>query len=171
MVLRRGGHLGAGVKVGKRRLDLSKRSQLADPSDPIEGCAILMGYGGDALTLDCSLEGVCAAARLPPLLPDEVRRLLATEKKFTASADLDRVDQLYRTFFDGVTLAATQLNMQGLGWTRTQVKQLVAVLPCFTTLTWLDLSNNELGAEGAKAVAPAIAVNASLTSVRALRNS
>ena len=146
--------ISAGVKVGKRRLDLSKRTRDA------------MGhaYGGD-WNRNYMLEDVCAAARLPPLLPDDVRRLLTTEKKFTASADLDKVDQLYRTFFDGVTLAATQLNMQGLGWTETQVEQLVAVLPRFTALTWLDLSHNKLGVKGAKIFAPAIAVNASIMSI------
>ena len=132
--------ISAGVKIGKRRLNLSKRTDH------------LLAYSGylDAFR---NLEDVCAAARLPPLLPDEVRRLLGTEKKFTSSTDLDRVDQLYRTFFDGVTLAATELNMQGLGWTVTEVQQLITVLPCFTALTSLDLSNNKLGEEGGVAVA------------------
>ena len=60
----------AGVKVGTRRLDLGKRTDLA----------MRRAYGG-RMSPENKLEGVCAARRLPPLLPDEVRRLLETEKK------------------------------------------------------------------------------------------
>ena len=50
--------ISAGLKVGKRRLDLAKRT------DDAMGCA----YGGN-IPPDYMLEGVCAVERLPPLLP------------------------------------------------------------------------------------------------------
>ena len=97
--------ISAGLKVGTRRLDLAQRTEAA------------MGhaYGGN-WNPDYMLEGVCAAARLPPLLPDEVKRRLEHEKTFTSKADIAVVDKLYRTFFDGAARFATRLNFQpGVG--------------------------------------------------------
>ena len=137
--------ISAGVKVGKRRLDLGKRTERA----------MRNAYGG-LWGAENMLEGVCAAARLPPLLPDEVRRLLECEKKFTASADVDVVDGLYRRFFEGITSAATHLDMSGLRWGEVEARQLVGVLPRFEALTSLDLSKNKLGAKGAQPLAEAL---------------
>merc|ERR1711939_617580 len=78
-----------------------------------------------------------------PLLPDEVRRRLEQEKKFTAKAD----------FFGGAADSATQLDFSGLGWGEAEAKQLTVVLPHFTQLKTLDLSSNKLGAAGASAIA------------------
>ena len=133
--------ISAGLKVGTRRLDLAKRT------DRAMGCA----YGG-GWAREFMLEGVCAAARLPPLLPDEVRRRL-DEKKFTSKADVDVVDGLYRAFFDGAADSATQLNFSGLDWGEAEARQLKEVLPHFTRLKALDLSENKLGAAGASAIA------------------
>ena len=130
--------ISAGLKVGKRRLDLAKRTDRA----------MEWAYGGGWLA---ELEGVCAAARLPPLLPDEVRRRL-DEKKFTSKADVDVVDGLYRAFFDGAADSATQLNFSGLGWAEAEARQLKEVLPRFTRLKALDLSDNALGAAGTSAI-------------------
>ena len=134
--------ISAGLKVGKRRLDLAKRTETA------MGCA----YGGP-WNSECMLEGVCAAARLPPLLPDEVRRRLEQEKKFTAKADVGVVDGLYRDLFGGAADSAMQLDFSGLGWGEAEAKQLEVVLPHFTQLKTLDLSENKLGAAGASAIA------------------
>ena len=82
--------ISAGLKVGTRRLDLAKRT------DKAMGCM----YGGSSFVLEVMLDHVCAAARPPPLLPDEVRRRL-DEKKFTSKADVDVVDGLYRAFLSG----------------------------------------------------------------------
>ena len=101
---------------------------------------------------DYMLEGVCAAARLPPLLPDEVRRRL-DEKKFTSKADVGVVDGLYRAFFDGAAASAMQLDFSGLGWGEAEARQLQEVLPRFTRFKALDLSRNKLGAAGASAIA------------------
>ena len=120
--------ISAGLKVGTRRLDLAKRT------DEAMGWA----YGGDwnpEAMLDC----VCAAARPPPLLPDEVRRRL-DEKKFTSKADVDVVDRLYRLFFDGAAASATQLDFSGLGWREAEAQQLKEVLPRFTQLKVLKFA-------------------------------
>ena len=57
--------ISAGVKVGNRRLDLSKRTERA------------MGraYGGDKWTPEVRIDGVCAAARVPPLPQPETDEL------------------------------------------------------------------------------------------------
>ena len=75
------------------------------------------------------------------------------EKKFTSKADVDVVDGLYRAFFDGAADSATQLNFSGLDWGEAEARQLKEVLPRFTRLKALDLSNNKLGAAGASAIA------------------
>jgi hypothetical protein len=113
-----------GLKVGIRRLDLRLR--------PAE--AMGLAYGGVAWDPEDTLEGTCAALRPPPLLPDKVRHLLETEKKFTAAADIEVVDQLYRTFFDGITESATCLDFSGLQWGPSQMRQLLAVLVRFASL-------------------------------------
>ena len=115
------------------------------------GCA----YGGGQWKPAYTLEGVCAAARLPPLLPDEVKRRLEHEKTFTSEAD-----KLYRSFFDGITRFATRLNFQGLAWGHEEVQQLVDVLPRFAVLTALDLSKNKVDAAGAEPVAKYVKGNA-----------
>ena len=133
--------ISAGLKVGKRRLDLAKRTDKA------------MGFAyGGPWNPEAKLEGVCAAARMPPLLPDEVRRRL-DEKKFTSKADVGVVDGLYRAFFDGAADSATQLDFSGLDWGEAEAQQLKEVLPRFTRLKALDLTDNKLGAAGASAIA------------------
>ena len=134
--------ISAGLKVGTRRLDLAKRTDRA----------MGFAYGGGWIP-EAMLEGVCAAARLPPLLPDEVRHRLEHEKKFTSKADVGVVDGLYRDFFDGATDSATQLSFSGLSWGEAEAQQLKVVLPRFTRLKTLDLSGNKLGAVGASAIA------------------
>ena len=106
------------------------------------------GYG--------ALVEACAAARRPPLAPEEVRRLLEHEKKFTAGADVEVVDKLYRAFFEGVTGHATELDFQRLEWGDEEGRQLAAVLPRFAALEGLDLSHNRLGDGAAAALAPAL---------------
>ena len=122
-------------------------------------------YGGNWFP-DYMLQGVCAAARLPPLLPDEVKRRLEHEKTFTSKADIAVVDKLYRTFFDGAARFATRLNFQQLAWGDEEVQQLVGVLPRFAALTALDLSRNKLGAAGAKEIAKYVKGSAVLTTLK-----
>ena len=146
----------AGVKVGTRRLDLGKRTDDA-----------MTTYGGNGIAFPhWKLEVVCAAKRQPPLLPDEVRQLLETEKKFTTGKeDVEVVDALYRGFFKGVAGAATVLTFKGLQWGAAEVKALAGVLPRFSVLQTLDLSDNKLGGEGASELAGWLRGGASLTSL------
>ena len=123
--------ISAGLKVGKRRLDLGKRKAMTPYSygDQSDGDIFMYDADGDT----CILESKCAAERMPPLLPDEVRRRL-DKKKFTSNADVDVVDRLYRAFFDGAAASAMQLDFSGLGWGEAEAQQLKEVLPCFTQL-------------------------------------
>merc|ERR1719353_1168119 len=97
-------------------------------------------YGGRWIP-EAMLEGVCAVERPPPLLPDEVRRRLEQEKKFTAKADVGVVDGLYRDFFGGAADSAMQLDFSGLGWGEAEAKQLEVVLPRFTQLSSLKCAS------------------------------
>ena len=132
------------------------------------GCA----YGGSDWSADYKLEGVCAAQRPPPLPPEEVLRLLQSEKKFTAgSTDITIVDGLYRRFFDGVSRAATVLDFQQLGWGAREAQALAAVLPRFAKLEKIDLSKNKLDAAAASALVEGLRATASLTTLLLARNS
>ena len=127
----------AGVKLGGRRLDLGKRTELA----------LENAYGGSLLD-ETRLDRVCSAARNAPLLPDRVTELLRTEKKFTNDADVDMVAALYRAYFEGVTAGARRLNFHRLQWGDTEAAQLGAVLPHFASLTALDIGHNHFGLAG-----------------------
>ena len=130
--------ISAGVKAGYFRLDLGKRTEVA-----------MRGYP--------ALRKACTAARLPPLPPEEVRRRLEHELKFTnGKTDVDVVDNLYRAFFDGVAGHAKKLNFRFLEWGEAEARQLAAVLPRFAALEVLSLSFNRLGDGGAAALAPAL---------------
>ena len=104
-----------------------------------------------------ALQRACAAARLPPLPPEEVRRRLEHELKFTnGKTDVDVVDNLYRAFFDGVAGHAKELDFYRLEWGEAEARQLAAVLPRFAALEELYLHCNRLGDGGAAALAPAL---------------
>ena len=141
--------MSAGLKVGTRRLDLAKRTALEMG---------FVAYGGE-WNPDFTLEGVCAAARPPPLLPDEVKRRLEHEKTFTSQVDVGVVDKLYRGFFDSAARFATRLDFHGSAWGSQEVQQLVGVLPSFVALTALDLSENHLGAADAQEILGAGSAN------------
>ena len=86
-------------------------------------------YGEDSFNNSSRLDRTCAARRDPPLLPDEVRRLLREEEKFTSRADVEVVGDLYARFFESVTLVVTHLNFKGLQWEDEQAHGLAVVLP------------------------------------------
>jgi len=115
--------------------------------------------------LRLSNDGCLAGSRSAPLEPDRVASLLANEKKFYASSDIATVAGLYKTFFDAVVPAQRELVLCKLGWGDNDVVQLAEVLPCFCQLVAIDLSKNSIGAAGAKSVAAAMVVSASLTKI------
>ena len=123
----------------------------------------LLPGGGDT---DCAIT-VCAAKRLVPLPPEEVKQRLETVLKFTGKGDIPKVTALYQVFFETVAPTSTWFDFARLAWGPSEAVELANVLPRFTSCTHLDLSNNQLGPEGAKSIAPAIAVMASITQVLA----
>ena len=70
---------------------------------------------------------------------------------------MDKVIELYRSFFEGVSQSAVELNFDGLEWGDAEVVQLAAVLPSFVRLETLSLDNNKIGDAGMAALAEAIA--------------
>ena len=87
-------------------------------------------------------------------LPEEVDRLLREEKKFTTSSDVPKVSELYRGFFQSASQSKS-LSYSLLGWGDAKAVELAIVLPHFTRLESLDMSRNEIGAEGGSALARA----------------
>ena len=107
-----------------------------------------------------------SAKKLPPMHPDEMGRLLQTEKRFTSQADVLQVEQLYRTFFERAVRHATFLNLRFLKWGDTEIKKLAEVLPYFSSLEKIDLYRNNIGNEGIEALAKALPHNKSLTTLK-----
>ena len=134
--------ISAGIKVGARRLDLAKRTKYA------------MGKGYRNIIWG-GLEEVCAAKRTAPIHPDEAARLLREVKIFTAGSDVDKVIELYRSFFEGVSQSTVVLSFISLEWGDEEAVQLAAVLPSFARLEKLFLGNNQIGDAGAIALAEA----------------
>jgi hypothetical protein len=125
-------------------------------------CAYGPGKPRDPAEADTMLARVCARRRPPPPSPETVRRLLQTEKRFTNSSDVSKVADLYATFFGKVT-NVDELVFQGLEWGDADVVELCEVLPRFTFLRTLDLSQNKIGPEGASALGKALKFNAVMT--------
>ena len=131
--------ISAGIKEGVLRLDLGQRTEEA-----------MRGSYND-------LQEVCIAKRPPPIHPDEAARRLREVKIFTAGSDVDKVIELYRSFFEGVSQSTVVLTFHGVEWGDEEAVQLAAVLPSFVRLETLELSSNQIGDAGAAALAEAIA--------------
>ena len=101
------------------------------------------------------LKKVCIAKRPAPILPDEAARLLREVKIFTAGSDVDKVIELYRSFFEGVSQSTVELEFYNLEWGDEEAVQLAAVLPSFVRLEGLYLGGNQIGDAGAAALAEA----------------
>ena len=129
--------ISAGIKIGYFRLDLEKRTEEAMGKDYYD------------------LRDVCVAKRPPPILPDEAARLLREVKIFTAGSDVDKVIELYRSFFEGVSQSTVRLYFTSLEWGDEEAVQLAAVLPSFARLEELSLGGNQIGDAGAIALAEA----------------
>ena len=147
----------AGVKLNDRRLNLGLRTDRA----------LGNAYGGSTPWVsEARLDQVCAARRPPPMPPEGVADTLrGGGKKFTNSADVEVVVELYRSYFEGVASTATQLIFGKLGWGDLEALQLAHVLPRYGRVTSLDLSENQIGASGASDLANILGVMASLTKI------
>ena len=115
--------ISAGIKEGFYRLDLGQRTEEA----------MGKGYG--------DLQQVCIAKRPAPIHPDEAARLLREVKIFTAGSDVDKVIELYRSFFEGVSQSTKELYFTSLEWGDAEAVQLAAVLPSFVRLEKLSLES------------------------------
>jgi len=106
--------------------------------------------GLDALVKECT------AKRDPPLTPADFRRALA-DKAFTSKkADEETVASLYEATFSKQMGAATRIDCARLQWGDAEVLQLCKVLASGALddkLEWLGLDGNQIGNEGAKALA------------------
>ena len=114
---------------------------------------------------------VCATGtRAPPLLPEHMARVLANEKKFYASSDVEVVAALYASFFDVVVPVQEALVFAKLGWTCKEAELLGVVLPRFCRIKHLDLSRNKIGPLGGKAIGEVLALSASLANLNLYSN-
>ena len=155
--------ISAAVKLAGKRLDLAFRNTLIYEGG---GPVVEFAYGPDepSVWAGYRLTEVCSRSRFPPLLPEEADTLLRNEKKFTSASDVDKVSELYRSFFESI-VQCTSVSFRLCGWGAVEVAGLAKVLPRFAMLQSLDLGENKLDPEAAKALAPAIAVGASVTQV------
>ena len=92
----------------------------------------------------------CAAAREPPLTPEQFFQLMdehcesGPKIQFSVESDRDVIKGLYKTTFNAVIGHARAIDWQGLGWD-TQLSTLVPIiLPAKGTLQTLNLSSNKL---------------------------
>jgi hypothetical protein len=154
--------ISAGVKLGSRRLNLGLRTYKA----------LGHAYGGSGWVPDYRLDAVCAARRPVPLSPESVAELLHSgAKKFTNAADVEVVAELYRDFFGSVASTVPRLDFSGLQWTDEEAAGLGRLLPRYSALTSVDLSENCVGAAGAAAIASVLRSSTSVTQVLAVGSS
>ena len=145
--------LSAALKRGPRRVDIGKftkeRHFSYDVPYAIQSCA--------------------KGTRPPPRHPSAVAKMLESKSFFAKSIDLPKVAALYRDFFETVAPRQRELHLSSLEWGDAEVIELAGALPSFVALESLDLSYNNIGVEGGKALAAYVAVSGSLTSLN-LRN-
>ena len=144
--------ISAAVKPGAKRLDLGLRTESVSNLTAESRACYSGGYFKPANRLDT----VCAAKRTVPLLPEAADKLLHTVKAFTVPADADVVSRVYRGFFEDVATTVERLDFPTLSWGLSEAKSLAQTLPRFLQLSSLDVSHNDLGAEGGVALAPAL---------------
>ena len=136
----------AGIKASEKRLNLGLRTETA------RRCAYGMSVHWAP---EDRLTGVCAVKRPPPMLPEVMERALI-DKRFTSGADQVVVAELYRAYFEGVTSSATRLSFAGVQWGDAEAAALAVLLPKYVQLTALDVSENEIGGDGARQLAAAV---------------
>ena len=143
----------ATIKVGGRRLDLAKRTELA----------MGLSYGREDRYAFHRLDSVCASHRLPPPLPETIRHQLVHEKHFNYGSDASNVAEIYRRFFVGVTTTTRHLDFSELNWGVTEAIELITCLPRFVALTDLDIRGNDaIVGDAAQRLAAAVLSHASL---------
>lgn len=100
------------------------------------------GSQGDFLDVLTSLDSL--TKREPPVDFGRFKKLINT-KIFTDSHDKETVTEEYRRFARVAMAGCERQNFRGMMWGEKQAKALALVLPQFSLLTILELSNNQLG--------------------------
>ena len=87
--------ISSAITDGACRLDLGKL-EIGDGGHVMEGSWV-------------PIKTKCCENRMPPLLPETVRKLLEQEKTFTTKSDVGSVAELYQRFFDDVSTSVEEL--------------------------------------------------------------
>ncbi|EOD38929.1 hypothetical protein EMIHUDRAFT_361530, partial [Emiliania huxleyi CCMP1516] len=111
-------------------------------------------YSYGSLRDDCVQDG----GRRPPLLPSAFAAELEKKSFTNGKDDKPLVKRLYEAAFEEQFGKATELFYRGLGWGDAEAAQVAEVLASGAAprLEKLDLSYNEIGDEGCKALAAAL---------------
>ena len=98
------------------------------------------------------------SSRIPPVLPDSFKEQLEQKGFTNGSTDRPLVAGLYKDAFEQRFAKAEELKFGGLGWGDTEVQALAEVLGSgmVPRLRSLYLGKNEIGHEGAAALARAL---------------
>lgn len=107
--------------------------------------------------------------REPPLTPDGFRDVLKT-RQFAISGDLDVVANLFQQAFLEVMTSTQVLAFNDLGWDDGKTVQCAKALPHCHNLQRLFLEGNNIGDEGAQALAEALLHCATLEHLRLNNN-
>ena len=100
---------------------------LAAPAAPRRGSSAAGGGGGGVRPNYHALQLACAARREPPLLPEEMERILKDSRKFTLPDDETQVSQLYKSVFEACK-GQEALDLHGLAWGGEEVHTLSQTL-------------------------------------------
>ncbi|CAK0835979.1 unnamed protein product, partial [Prorocentrum cordatum] len=117
-----------------------------------------------------SLMHTGSAGRKAPALPDAFEAELRSKDFTNGKDDRPRVAELYRSAFAQRFESAESLLYKDLGWGDEEVRQVVAVLAAVALprLQMLNLSENNVGDEGAAALAAALRAPGALPSLQEL---
>ena len=97
-----------------------------------------------------------AYRRPPPLSPQAMASRVALRRFTSAKADLPMVIRLNTITMLSAFADVRELRYRGLGWDAADVTRLAEVLPLCRQLTWLGLAQNQMGDDGAAAIAHAL---------------
>lgn len=140
-----------------RRLDIGRAVPQGEASAESKAAleAVHHAYGGRGPGVEaCCLERVCVATeRFPLMLPEEMARLLQSEKRYRPSgpygdsgegweAEAALLSELYAEFFHSVAHTQTQLMRRRVGWGDAEMSMLARSLPSFVVLQEIDLQGN-----------------------------
>jgi hypothetical protein len=105
-----------------------------------------------------ALTAACTAGRRAPVLPLALKEELAFKHFTNGKDDRPAVARLYRKGFEERFGAVESLDYSSLGWGAAEAKAVAAVLAegAAPKLRQLDLKNNSIGDEGARALAGAL---------------